>query len=75
VEEVNSDEELSDLIDKTNKKDKKKHKRQILNEKKMKKSKMHLEDPYEGQELFTIEDPSLKKRNLEEEDYTDPEDE
>jgi len=74
MKEANSDEELSDLIDKTNKKEKKKHKRQILQEKKMKKSKMHLDDPYEGQELFTIEDPNFKNKNLEEEDYTDPED-
>ncbi|CAG9336199.1 unnamed protein product [Blepharisma stoltei] len=74
--ELNSEEELDELVEKANKKEKKKLKKQLENEKKSKKAKIHIDDPYEGQEqLFTIEDPTISNMDIEEADYTDPEEE
>ena len=72
--EKNSDEELEELVQKVERKEKRKRKKEKEQEKKRKKSKVPLEIENNESELFTIQDPTLKNQNLEEMDYTDPED-
>jgi AdoMet-dependent rRNA methyltransferase SPB1 len=72
--EENSDEELQDMIDQAQRKEKRKTKKQAKLEKKLEKGNTKLNDVYEGQQLFTLQDPEIGKADLEELEYTDPED-
>lgn len=72
--EVDSEEELQEMIDDVARKEKRKTKKQAKIEKKIAKSKTKLDDVYEGQQLFTIQDPEIANEDLEEVEYTDPED-
>ena len=73
IEKLDSEDELEEMIESVARKEKRKTKKQQKLEKKFEKGKTNLEDVYEGQELFTIQDPSLGK-DLENVEYTDPED-
>ena len=73
IHEVDSEEELDTMIDEAVRKEKRKTKKQLKLEKKRIKGNVKLDDIYEGQELFTIQDPNLGK-DLENVEYTDPED-
>lgn len=71
--EVDSEEELQDMIDNVARKEKRKTKKQGKLDKKIAKSNTKLEDVYEGQQLFTMQDPEISHQDLEEVEYTDPE--
>jgi AdoMet-dependent rRNA methyltransferase SPB1 len=73
IKPPDSDEELENLIDSNIRKEKRKTKKQLKIEKKKAKGLTHLDNLYEDQELFTIQDPTLGK-DLEDVEYTDPED-
>lgn len=74
IVEIDSEEELDTMIDAVARKDKRKTKKHQKLEKKRSRGKTNLEDIYEGQELFTTQDPNIGK-DVEELEYTDPEDE
>ena len=73
--EEDSEEVLQEMIDEAAKKEKRKTKKQVKLEKKFAKGNTKLEDVYEGQQLFTLQDPEVNKDDIEELEYTDPEDE
>lgn len=73
IKEKDSDEELDDLVTAAERKVKRKTKKQQKLDKKIAKGQTKLDNVYEGQELFTTQDPELGK-DLEEVEYTDPED-